>query len=154
MSKPLQAGLGFLVVLLLAGAAAPAAQAQATQETVVTMNYLNLNPEQTGAWVGLFKKHFQAPLDEAKQEGLLRAWHLFVPGIHHPGYTWTHVLAIAYKDRAAQGVVQKKLEEIVAAMPAADSKQFYGAIDREKHFDDEWREIDFATVTVPEEKKE
>lgn len=153
MTKNFHQALGCALVLLALSWVAPPLPAQGLTDTVVTVAYLNVKPEQTNAWVSLFKKHWQGPLEELRQQGLLRAWHLFVPAVHHPGYTWTHALALAYKDRAAQAIVEKKLQEILAAMPAEDSKAFFGAFDRDKHFDDEWYEVDLTAGPAPEQKK-
>lgn len=142
--------LGLLLVAFL-GLAATGARAQATTDLVVTVSYVSLKPEQAGAWVSLFKKHFKPALEDLKKEGALAGWHLFVPGLHHPGYTWTHAIVLAYKDRASQAAVEKKIEEVLAAMPTSDRPALIGAIDMSKHFDDEWREVDLADQ--PAEKK-
>ena len=153
MRKPsLVGGLAWLI--LLAVAALPVSlQAQAVEDSVIVMVYLNIKPQSTAEWLGLFKKHFAPALDALRQEGALRIYHLFVPAIHHPSYTYTHVLALAYKDRAAQGAGEKRLREVFAAMPAEDVQKLQAAGDPAMHFDDEWREVDLAKVTVPEEKK-
>lgn len=149
--RTLAAGAALLAALCLA---APPAYGQATTDLVVTVGYYSVKPEQANAWAGVFKKHLKPALDQLQQEGALPGWHLFVPSLHHPGATWTHALVLGNKDRAAQGLVEKKLQEVLAAMPAADAKMLVGAIDREKHFDDEWREVNWDAVTVPEDKKE
>lgn len=150
LHRTLVAG-GLLVALSLA---APPASGQTLEDSVITLAYFNVKSEHASAWLGLFKKHFQPALEELKQQGALRVYHVFVPGVHHPGYRWTHALALAHKDRAAQAAVEKKLLEALAAMPADEAKTFIGAIDRELHFDDEWREVNLEAVSVPEEKKE
>ena len=146
--------VGLFVLVVAAMAALPSVvHAQELDDTVVVMIYLHIKPESTGEWLGLFKKHFVPALDELKQQGTLRIYHVFVPGIHHPSYSYTHALALAYKDRAAQGVAEKKLRQVFANLPAEDAKKLQAAGDPSMHFDDEWREIDLAKVTVPEEKK-
>lgn len=154
MAKTLRQVLGCGVIVLALSAAAPPLRGQAVEDTVVIINYLSLNPEEANAWMTLFKKHFQPPLDELQQQGALRDWHLFVPGLHHPGSHWTHALVLVFKDRAAQGTAEKRLREALTAMPAAESKMFLEAIDLDKHFDDEWLEVDLAALAVPEEEEE
>lgn len=61
---------------------------------------------------------------------------------------------LGIKDRAAQGVVDKKLRAVLAGMPPAEAQAFTSAIDAAKHHDDEWIEIDLGAVEVPEEEEE
>lgn len=156
MGRKLQQALGGVGVLLLALSLAAPVPGQSVKDLVVTVSYLNINPAQANSWLVSFKKHFEPAIKELQEQGALLGWHLFVPGIHHPGYTWTHALVLASKDRAAQAVVEKKFQEAVAAMPPAEVKKFYAAIDTKKYFDDEWREVNLEAVEVPEaaEKKE
>lgn len=155
MTKRLPRGfVSGLLLVAFCSLAGLGARAQAVTDTVVTVSYLSLKPEQANAWLGLFKKHIQPALTELQNDGALLGWHLFVPGLHHAGAPWTHALALASKDRAAQGVVEKKVQAALAAMPAGDAKLFFGAVDREKHSDDEWREVNFDAVVLPEEKGE
>ena len=147
--------LGSVLVLMLACAlGAGPARAQGVKDVVINIVYLSIKPEATEGWLGLFRKHLEPTLNELQQQGTRVAWHLFVPGLHHPGGTWTHALVLGSKDRAAQGVMEKKIREIFAAIPAAEAQKFFGAADPAKHFDDEWREVDLAGVKVPEEKKD
>lgn len=141
------------VLLLGLTLAAPLAPAQALKDAVVSIGYLNVKPQQADAWLKAFKKHLQPALEELKQQEALRVYHVFVPGIHHPGFTWTHALVFVYKDRASQGVVEKKLQEVLAALPP-EGAVLFSAIDLSKHYDDEWLEIDLEKVAAPEEKKE
>ena len=145
------AALALLVAVTLG---AGLARAQGVKDLVVSVVYLSVKPEASEGWLVTFKKHFEPALNELQQQGTLAGWHLFVPGIHHPGNTWTHALVIASKDRAAQGVMEKRLREVFTAIPAADAQKFFGAADPAKHFDDEWRELDLSGVKVPEEKKD
>ena len=145
------AALALLVAVTLG---AGLARAQGVKDLVVSVVYLSVKPEASEGWLVTFKKHFEPALNELQQQGTLAGWHLFVPGIHHPGNTWTHALVIASKDRAAQGVMEKRLREVFAAIPAAEAQTFFGAADPAKHFDDEWRELDLSGVKVPEEKKD
>jgi len=143
-----------LVLLLAVTLGAGPARAQGVKDLVVNVVYLNVKPEANESWVVTFKKHFEPALNELQQQGTLAGWHLFVPGLHHPGNAWTHALVLASKDRAAQGVMEKKTREVFAAIPAAEAQKFFGAADPAKHFDDEWRELDLSGVKVPEEKKD
>jgi len=145
------AALALLVAVTLG---AGPARAQGVKDLVVSVVYLSVKPEASEGWLVTFKKHFEPALTELQQQGTLAGWHLFVPGIHHPGNVWTHALVIASKDRAAQGVMEKRLREVFAAIPAAEAQKFFGAADPAKHFDDEWRELDLSGVKVPEEKKD
>jgi hypothetical protein len=143
-----------LILSVVLGIASPAAEAQ-LKDRVVIISYLNIKPEAAGRWVVAFKKHLAPALDELQADGALDDWHLFVPGLHHPGNTWTHALVMVSKDRAAQAMLEQKLQEAVGGMPAGDRQLFYGSIDTNKHFDDEWREIDLEKIEVPaEEEKE
>ena len=142
-----------LILSVVLGVAAPMAKAQ-LKDGVVIISYLNIKPEAAGRWVVAFKKHLAPVLDELRADGALNDWHLFVPGLHHPGNTWTHALVMVSKDRAAQATVEQNLQEAVGAMPADDRQLFYGSIDTNKHFDDEWREIDLEKVEVPPAKEE
>lgn len=146
-------GLGLMLMLVCALGAGPV-RAQGVKDVVVNIVYLSIKPEATEGWLGLFKKHLEPALNELQQQGTLIGWHLFVPGLHHPGGTWTHALVLGSKDRTAQGVVEKKVREVFAAIPAAEAQKFFSAADPAKHFDDEWREVDLAGVKVPEEKKD
>lgn len=143
-----------LVLLLALTLGAGAARAQGVTDVVVNVVYLSIKPEASEGWLVLFKKHFEPALNELRQQGTLVGWHLFVPGLHHPGATWTHALVLGSKDRAAQGVMEKKIREVFTGLPAAEAQKFFGAADPTKHFDDEWREVDLAGVKVPEEKKD
>jgi hypothetical protein len=151
MSRNLPRGLiAALVLSVVAGVVAPAAQAQ-MKDGVVIISYLNIKTETAGRWLVTFKKHLAPVLDELHAGGMLNDWHLFVPSLHHPGNTWTHALVMVCKDRAAQATLEQKLQEAVGAMPADDRQLFYSSIDTNKHFDDEWREIDFDKIGIPEE---
>jgi len=143
-----------LMVSLAVTLGAGLARAQGVKDLVVSVVYLSVKPEASEGWLVTFKKHFEPALNELQQQGTLAGWHLFVPGIHHPGNVWTHALVIASNDRAAQGVMEKRVREVFAAIPAADAQKFFGAADPAKHFDDEWRELDLSGVKVPEEKKD
>lgn len=143
-----------LVLLLGLTLLAPPAPAQAVKDLVVNVAYVSVKPEQAEGWLVVFKKNFEPTLNDLQQQGALLGWHLFVPGVHHPGATWTHALVLGSKDRAAQATVEKKLREVLAAMPAGDVQKFFGALDFAKHFDDEWRDVDLDAVMLPEEKKE
>lgn len=143
-----------LVVLVAATLGAGAARAQGVKDLVVNVVYLSVKPEATESWLVTFKKHFEPALNELREQGALVGWHLFVPGLHHPGNAWTHALVLASKDRAAQGAMEKKIREVFAAIPGPEAQKFFGASDPAKHFDDEWRELDLAGVKVPEEKKD
>lgn len=143
-----------LVVLLGVTAAGPTARGQAVKDLVVKVAYISVKPEQAEGWVAAFKKNFEPALNELQQQGALLGWHLFVPSVHHPGYAWTHAIVLGCKDRAAQGTVEKKLEEVVAAMPPGEAQKFFDGMDLAKHFDDEWRDVDLASVKLPDEKKE
>jgi hypothetical protein len=154
MRKEFLSFSGATLVLLLAVAfAAGPARAQGVTDTVVNVVYLSVKPEAAEGWLVTFKKHFAPVLDELREQGTLVAWHLFVPGLHHPGQAWTHVLVLGSKDRAAQGAMEKKIREVFAAIPAAEGQKFFGAADPAKHVDDEWREVDLAGVKLPEEEK-
>jgi hypothetical protein len=142
-----------LILSAVLGVAVPVAKAQ-VRDGIVIISYLNIKTETAGGWVVTFKKHLVPVLDELDAGGVLNDWHLFVPGLHHPGNTWTHALVMVCKDRAAQATLEQKLQEAVGAMPADDRQLFYGSIDTNKHFDDEWREIDFDKIGIPEEDKE
>ncbi|MGH9804806.1 MAG: hypothetical protein ACRD4D_06515 [Candidatus Acidiferrales bacterium] len=143
-----------LALLLAATLGAGPARAQGVKDLVVNVVYLSVKPEASESWTLTFKKHFEPALNELREQGTLAGWHLFVPGLHHPGNAWTHALVIASKDRAAQGAMEKKIREVFAAIPAAEAQKFFGAADPAKHFDDEWRELDLSGVKVPEEKKD
>lgn len=143
-----------LILLLGLASLAPPVQAQAVKDLVVNVAYVSVKPDQAEGWLVMFKKNFEPALNELQQQGALLGWHLFVPGIHHPGAAWTHALVLGSKDRAAQATVEKKLREVVAAMAPGDAQKFYGALDFAKHFDDEWRDIDLEAIKLPEEKKE
>lgn len=140
-------------VLLGLTLAVPLAQGQALKDTVVGIGYLNVKPQQANAWLKAFKKHLQPALEELKQQKALRVYHVFVPGIHHPGSTWTHAIVFVYKDRASQGVVEKKLQEVFAALPP-EGAILFAAVDLAQHHDDEWLEIDLDKISAPEEEKE
>lgn len=154
MSRKLLRALLGSAALLVAMSLAGSANAQQLEDTVVTVSYLHVNPQQANAWLKAFKKHFHPALEELREQGALLGWHLFVPGIHHPGSNWSYALALAHKDRAAQATVEKRLQEAIAAMPEGQVKTFFGAMDLGKHYDDEWREIDVASIEVPEEEEE
>jgi hypothetical protein len=51
-------------------------------------------------------------------------------------------------------VVDKKLRQVLASIPAEESKAFFAAADPSQHHDDEWLEVDLEAVTVPEPEKE
>lgn len=148
-----RASVLFALAVLLAVGPGSRLAAQELTDLVIVGVYVNLKPQSAGEWVMLFKKHFVPALEELKTQGDLVGYRLLIPGVHHPAYTYTHLLALAIKDRAAQGRVEKKLREVFAKMPAPEGQTFQGAGDPSKHFDDEWREVDLAKVTVPEEKK-
>jgi len=152
--KYLRLASAALMVSLAVTLGAGLARAQGVKDLVVSVVYLSVKPEASEGWLVTFKKHFEPALNELQQQGTLAGWHLFVPGIHHPGNVWTHALVIASNDRAAQGVMEKRVREVFAAIPAADAQKFFGAADPAKHFDDEWRELDLSGVKVPEEKKD
>lgn len=147
-----RAGVWFVVTAVLGILLCVPVQAQVGDQVVVVV-YLDVNPQHTGAWLVLFKKHFVPALEELKDQGDLLGYHLFVPGIHHPGSAYTHALVIGYQDRAAQDRGEKKLRDVFNQMPASEAKQFQAAVNFEKHFDDEWREINFDAIELPEEKQ-
>ncbi len=149
-SRILLAGAALLVASSLAGPA----RAQQLQDQVITASYLHVNPQQANAWLKTFKKHLYPALEELREEGALLGWHLIVPGIHHPGGNWSYALVLGHKDRAAQGVVEKKLQEAIAGMPESQVKMFFGAMELSQHYDDEWREVDMASIEVPEEEEQ
>lgn len=153
-SKMRLALAGASTLLLILALAPPPAQGQALKDHIVQIVYLHVKPDQAREWLVSFKKHFEPVLQELRQQENLLGWHLFVPGVHHPGHSWTHAIALACKDRASQGIVEAKLEEVFSAIPAAEAEKFFAATDPARHFDDEWRELDLAAVTVPEEDKE
>lgn len=153
MTRNLSRSFAAVAALLVVGAPA-AASGHTLHDAVVTVSYLNVKPEQTAAWLSVFKKHYTPALEQLKKDGALLGWHLFVPTLHHGNNTWTHALVLGHKDRAAQGVVEKRLMEVREALPAADAEIFTGALDREKHFDEELREINFEAVAAPAENKE
>lgn len=153
MSRNLpRALIAALALSIVAGVVAPAVQAQ-MKDGVVVISYLNIKTEAAGRWVVTFKKQLVPVLDELHANSTLNDWHLFVPGLHHPGNTWTHALVMVCKDRTAQATLEQRLQEAVGGMPADDRQVFYGSIDTNKHFDDEWREIDFDKIEVPEEEE-
>ncbi len=154
MKKNCHRVVGAAAALVVAlSLAASTATAQELTDTVATVSYIRVKPEQTNAWLVTFKEHLVPVLEELEGEGPLLGWHLFVPGIHHPGSAWTHVLVLGHRDRAAQGEVEKRLRQAIQNMPAGAAKTFYGAMDLSQHFDDEWREIDFESFPVPEEEE-
>jgi hypothetical protein len=90
-----------LVVFLLGlSLVAPRVEAQFTDRVIVVV-YLKVKPGMSNSWLITFKKYLQPALKELETQGALEGWHLFVPYVHHPGYTWTHALVLANKDRAA-----------------------------------------------------
>ena len=145
--------LGALLALGVLAAGLPAS-AQDVTDTVVVGSYVSIKPAAAGDWVTSFKKHFVPVIDELRTQGDVLGYHLFVPSIHQPGATYTHLVVLAYKDRAAQGRAEKRLSEVLSKMPAGEAQKFMGVVDMDKHFDIEWREIDMSKVAAPEAKKE
>ncbi|MFQ5724074.1 MAG: hypothetical protein ACE5G6_06240 [Terriglobia bacterium] len=155
MKKNCHRVVGAAAALLAAlSLAASTATAQELTDTVATVSYIRVKPEQTNAWLVTFKENLVPVLEELEEEGPLLGWHLFVPGLHHPGSAWTHMLVLGHRNRAAQGEVEKRLREAIRNMPEGAARMFYGAMDLSQHFDDEWREIDFESLPVPEEPEE
>ena len=142
------------VLLALAALAGLPAQAQEVTDTIVVGSYVSIKPAAANDWVVSFKKYFVPVIDELRTQGDVLGYHLFVPSIHNPGITYTHLVVLAYKDRAAQGRAEKRLGEILSKMPPGEAQKFMGVVDMDKHFDIEWREIDMSKVGAAEEKKE
>ncbi len=153
MNRTMRIG-ALLALAVLAAMAGMPVQAQEITDTVVAGSYVSIKPAAAGDWVTSFKKYFVPVIDELRTQGDVLGYHLFVPSIHHPGATYTHLVVLAYKDRAAQGRAEKRLGEVLSKMPSGEAQKFMGVVDMDKHFDIEWREIDMSKVVGAEEKKE